>query len=169
MLGIYTNFPENVHKTSFATSIISNKKLQQTLIHIFKEINAKSFRLEEIADPSIPQCTAIFEFGIAEADAFNFLNDEETGKVLKAINKKPFQLMDFFCAIRYYKTQNEEKKPLRFDYYMIRFTFNKKYVELHVFHERGPRYVSPEDIINFILDKINGAFSRKILKIFQSS
>lgn len=167
MLGFYENFPQNIHKTTRATTSLSNKKLQQTLMRLFREINTKAFKLEEIADPSIPQCTVFFEFGIAEANAFNFLNQEETNKVLKVIKKKPFQIMDFFCAIRYYKTQNEEKKPLKFDYYIIRFTFNKNYVETQVFHERGPRYISPDDVTNLIFSRINDAFSRKILKTIQ--
>lgn len=164
MLGFYENFPQNIHKTAHFTTSISNKRLQQTLIRVFQEINTKTFKIEEIADPSIPQCTVIFEFGIAEANTFNFLSNEETNKALKAINKKPFQLMDFFCAIRYYKLENETKKPLKFDYYMIRFIFNTDYLETQVFHERGPRYVSPDDVVNLVFNKINEAFSRKILK-----
>jgi hypothetical protein len=167
MLGFYENFPQNIHKTTRTATSLSNKKLQQTLIRLFQKVNTKPFKLEEIADPSIPQCTVIFEFGIAEATTFNFLSEEETNKVLKVINKKPFQIMDFFCAIRYYRTQNEERKPLKFDYYMIRFAFNKNYLETQIFHERGPRYISPDDVTNFIFSKINEAFSRKILKTLQ--
>jgi hypothetical protein len=48
---------------------------------------------------------------------------------------------------------------------MIRFTFNKNYVEVLVFHERGPRHISPEDIVDLIANKINEAFQRRILKI----
>lgn len=165
MLGFYENFPQNIHKkTSFTTSI-SNKRLQQTIIQVFYEMNGKTFNMEEVAVPSIPQCTVIFEFGIAEADAFGYLDGEETDKALRAINKNPLQIMDFFCAIRYYKKQNEKKTPLRFDYYMIRFTFNKKIMETHVFHERGPRHISPEDIANLIFNKINETLQRRILKI----
>ena len=164
MLGLYENFPKTVHKTaSFATSI-SNKRLQQALIQTFQKINNKNFNLEEIANPSVPQCTVILEFGIAEANNFNYLNTEETNKMLKIIQKKPLQVMDFFCALRYYKMQNGKKTPLRFDYYMIRFIFNKDSMEIQIFHERGPRYTSPEDITDFIGGKINERFSKKILK-----
>jgi hypothetical protein len=165
MLGFYENFPQNIHKKARFTTSISNKRLQQTIIQVFYEMNGKAFNIEEIAVPSIPQCTVIFEFGIAEANAFNYLDKEETDKVLRAIKQKPFQIMDFFCAIRYYKKQNERKTPLRFDYYMTRFTFNKNTMETQIFHERGPRHVSPEDIANLIANKITGTFSRRILKI----
>ena len=78
--------------------------------------------------------------------------------------------MDIFCAIRYYKkVQDEKKRPLRFDYYMLRFLFNKNTVEMLVLHERGPRYVSPEEIITFLANKINEAFSKKVLKSLETS
>jgi len=164
MLGFYENFPENVHKTALFAASISSKRLQQTLTQILKDINSKTFNLEDTAYPSVPKCTVIFEFGIAEANNFNYLDNEETNKVLKVIQKKPLQVMDFFCAIRYYKKQNEKKTPLKFDYYMIRFTFKKDSMEIQIFHERGPRYVSPEDIVNFVVNKINETFSKKVLK-----
>jgi len=164
MLGLYENFPKTVHKTAFFAASISNKRLQQALIQTFQKINNENFNLEEIANPSVPQCTVILEFGIAEANNFNYLDNEETNKMVKIIQKKPFQVMDFFCALRYYKMQNGKKTPLRFDYYMIRFTFNKDSMEIQIFHERGPRYVSPEDIANFAVNKISETFSKKILK-----
>ena len=162
--GFYENFPKNVHKTASFTTPISSKRLQQTLIQICHETNNKTFNLEDIADPSIPQCTAIFEFGIAETNNFNYLDNEETNKALKTIKKKPLQTIDFFCAIRYYRRQNEKKIPLKFDYYMVRFTFHKNSLEAQIFHERGPRYISPEDIAHFFTNKINQTFSRKVLK-----
>jgi hypothetical protein len=164
MLGLYENFPKTVHKTAFFAALISNKRLQQALIQMLQKTNNENFNLEEIANPSVPQCTVILEFGIAEANNFNYLDNEEANKMLKVIQKKPFQVMDFFCALRYYKMQNGKKTPLRFDYYMMRFIFNKDSMEIQIFHERGPRYVSPEDIANFVFNEIGETFSKKILK-----
>ena len=164
MLGLYENFPKTIHKTASFAASISNKRLQQALIQTLQKINNKNFNLQEITNPSMPQCAAILEFGIAETNSFNYLDDEEANKVLKVIQKKPLQVMDFFCALRYYKMQNEEKTPLRFDYYMIRFIFNEDLMEIQIFHERGPRHVSPEDVANFVANKINETFSKKILK-----
>ena len=72
--------------------------------------------------------------------------------------------MDFFCAIRYYKGTAENKTPLKFDYYLMRLIFGKNAVEIQVFHERGPRYISPEDITTFLVNKVNKTSSRKTLK-----
>jgi hypothetical protein len=164
MLGLYENFPKTVHKTAFFATSISNKRLQQALIQTFQKINNENFNLETIANPSVPKCTVILEFGIAEANNFNYLNTEETNKVLKVVKKNPLRIMDFFCALRYYRMQNEKKTPLRFDYYMLRFTFNKDSVTMQLFHERGPRYISPEDIASLVVNKIGENFSKKILK-----
>jgi len=169
MLGFYENFPINVHKIVHFGASVSKKRLQGALTHVLCKLNDETFSLEDVAHPSVPQCTVIFEFGIAEANNFNYLDKEETNRILKSINKKPFKIMDFFCAIRYYKTQNRKKTPLKFDYYMLRFISNKKSTEIQVFHERGPRHVSPEDIANFVASKINENFSRKILKAFAAS
>ena len=169
MLGYHENFPANVHKTASFATLISSKRLQEKLIQFFHKINGKAFNLEDIADPSVPRCTAILEFGIAETNNFNYLDNEETSKALKVVQKKPFQVMDFYCAIRYYKTQNERRTPLKFDYYMLRFLFNKNSIEIQVFHERGPRYVSPEDIVDFFIGKISETFSKKVIKILETS
>ncbi|MBX5328054.1 MAG: hypothetical protein QHH18_01140 [Candidatus Bathyarchaeota archaeon] len=164
MLGLYENFPKNIHKKAHFTVLVSNKRFQQTLIRTLYEINGKTFNLEEIAYPSVPQCKVVFEWGIADTSDFNYLDEEETSKVLKTVWKKPCRIMDFFCAIRYYKTQNEKEIPLKFDYYMLRFTPNKNLLEIQVFHERGLRYTTPEDIINLIINKINQGSTRKMLK-----
>lgn len=164
MLGFYENFPQNVHKIALFSTLISNKKLQQTLIRTLHKINGETFNLDEVAKPSISQCTAVLEFGIAEADSFNYLDLEETNKLLEDICKKPLQLIDLFCAIRYYKAKGEERNPLKFDYYMLRLIFYKGSIEVQIFHERGPRHMSPEDLINLIIKKVNEYLSKKALK-----
>ena len=169
MLGRYENFPEGIHRTESFTSSLSSKKLQQRLIQVLSEINRKTFSFEEIANPTVPECTIIFEVGLADAESFNYIDEEETKKALNALKKEPFHVMDFFCAVRYYKAKTEKKTPLKFDYYMIRFAFSKDTMEIRVFHERGPRYFSPEDIVTFLMNKVNEATGRKILKKVEPS
>jgi len=164
MLGFYTNFPQNVQKIAAFSTSISNKRLQTALVETAQKLNNASLQSGEISAPSLHNCTTVFEFGIAEDDAFSFLDNQERDKLVKAVNKKTFQVMDFLCAIRYYKTEEEKKVPLRFDYYMLRFMFGKNMLGLHVFHERGPMRVVPEELVEFIINKINDAFSRKVLK-----
>jgi hypothetical protein len=164
MLGLYNNFPVNIHRIDSFSTHLSSKRLQQKLMQVLREINLGNFSFEEIAYPTVLNCTIIFEVGLAEAESFSFIDEEETKKVLSALRKAPFQIMDFFCAVRYYRERGEKKKPLKFDYYMIRSIFSKNAVEVRVFHERGPRYISPEDIVTFLVTKVNSSSARKILK-----
>lgn len=164
MLGFYENFPEGVHRIESFTSALSSKRLQQGLINVLSEINRKTFSFEEVANPTVPNCIIIFEVGLAEEKSFNYIDEEETRKTLKVLKKETFNVMDFFCVVRYHKAKAEKKTPLKFDYYMIRMAFNKDVVAILVFHERGPRYISPEDITTFIVRAINKTSTKKILK-----
>jgi hypothetical protein len=165
MLGFYENFPENIHWVDSFRSNLSNQKLQQKLVQTLYDVNRRSFSFEELSHPNQHQCTVIFEFGLAEKQIFNYLDAEETKRVFDALKKQAFQLLDFFLVVRYYRITATRKTPLKFDYYMVRFAFTAvESVELRVFHERGPRYVSPEDIGTFIEKQVNGSSARKILK-----
>ena len=108
----------------------------------------------------------IFEFGLAESGDFNYIDDEELKKTLSFLVKKRLDSMDFFCSIRYYKGTGENRTALKFDYYMLRTIFSKDTFEVQVHHERGPRYISPEDLTMFIFAKVNetSTKNKKILK-----
>jgi hypothetical protein len=168
MLGFYENFPANIHRTDNFTSPLSSKKLQQRLIQVLHDINRETFSFEEVAYPTVPECTIIFEVGLAEAKSFNYIDEEEIKRVLSALRKETFRSMDFFCAVRYYKGAGEKKTPLKFDYYLMRFVFGKNSMEIQVFHERGPRYISPEDIVTFLVNMVNEMSARKFLKKIES-
>ena len=161
-LGFYENFPVNIHMVETFNSALSSKQLQQRLIQVLYEINRGEFSFEEAANPTIPECKLIFEFGLAEAEGFNYIDEEEVKKVRTLLGKEQMHLMDFFCAVRYYK--GEKKKALKFDYYLLRTIYDEDILEIQVFHKKGPRYISPEDLTMFIFNKINEASNRKILK-----
>ena len=166
-LGFYENFPPNIHLVESFNSTLSSKQLQQRLIQVLYEINKKEFSFEEAANPTIPECKLIFEFGLADAENFNYIDEEEVKKVLNVLEKEHLRTMDFFCAIRYYK--GEKKRALKFDYYLLRTVYNRDILEIQVFHKKGPRYISPEDLTMFIFNKTNEASNRKILKKQTSS
>ncbi len=166
-LGFYENFPLNIHLVESFNSTLSSKQLQQRLIQVLYEINRKEFSFEEAANPTIPECKLIFEFGLADAEDFNYIDEEEVKKVRNLLEKEHLRTMDFFCAIRYYK--GEKKSPLKFDYYLLRTVYSRDILEIQVFHKKGPRYISPEDLTLFIFNKTNEASNRKILKKQTSS
>jgi hypothetical protein len=166
-LGFYEKFPSNIHRIDSFNSTISNKQLQQKLIQVFHKVNNDEFTFEEIANPTIPQGSIFFEFGIAETGDFNYIDNEELEKIMKFLTKQLLRTMDFFCSICYYKHTGENRTPLKFDYYMLRTVFGKDIFEIQVFHERGPRYISPEELTTFIYNKINGLSNNKNKKVLK--
>jgi hypothetical protein len=145
-------------------STLPSEQLQRRLIQAFYEVNRKEFSFEEAANPTIPECRIIFEFGLADAESFNYIDEEEVKKALNLLAKEHLDTIDFFCAIRYYKFKAEKKRALKFDYYLIRTIYNRDVFEIQVYHKKGLRYLSPEDLTLFIFKKINEASERKILK-----
>ena len=166
-LGFYEKFPSNIHRIDSFNSTLSTKKLQQKLIQVFQKVNNDEFTFEEVANPTVPQGTIIFEYGLAELGDFNYIDDEELKKTLKFLAKETLPSMDFFCSIRYYKRTGENRTPLKFDYYMLRTVFSKDIFEVQVFHERGPRYISPEELTTFIYNKINETSKSKNKKVLK--
>jgi hypothetical protein len=165
MLGFYENFPQTIHRTEAFTSRLSKKKLQQKIARVFQKINSETFTFEEVGIPTVPNCTIIFEFGIADTGDFCYLNEEEAGKLQEAVGAEPLKVMDWFCGIRYYKNAAGKRTPLKFDYYMLRIGFGEKgTVEFLVFHERGPQYISPQDFADFITRRVNEGANKKTLK-----
>jgi hypothetical protein len=164
MLGFYTNFPRNIHKTDTFSTSVSSKKLQQVLVKTLYRLNSEKLSLEEVTAPSVPSCKVIFEVGVAEGNDFNYLDDEEIEKLSKALNKKPFQALDFLCVIRYNRTQEERKTRMRFDYYMLRLLFGESLMEIQVSHEKGIRHTSPDDLVRLVVSRVNASFSKRVLR-----
>jgi hypothetical protein len=163
MLGLYENFPQNIHVAETFHTSISSKKLQQTLVETLYKLNIETLSLEEFSAPSVPGCKVIFEVGVAEGNDFSYLNNEERERLLETIKKRPLQIMDFLCIVRYHKTQEERKTRMRFDYYMLRSVFAENVTEILVSHEKGVRHTSPEDLIRLVVSRVNAAFSKKVL------
>ncbi|MFB3889684.1 MAG: hypothetical protein ACE14S_09355 [Candidatus Bathyarchaeia archaeon] len=170
MLGFYEGFPENsIHRRDLYSSTLPVRKLQQRLMEAFREVNRKTFSFEEVGNPAVPDSVVIFELGIADSADFHYIDDETAQKVADAIALKPMRMMDLFCSIRYYKNSaNGKKKPLKFDYYMVRWAFGEdSTVELQIYHERGPRYLSPEDLAVFLTKRINKGSPKPVLNALE--
>jgi hypothetical protein len=163
-IGFYETFPENIHHIENYLSFISIRQLQQRLIQYLGYINRKEFLFEEVSIPTVPEGVVIFEFGLAEDASFTYINPEEVNKALDFVAEEKASILDFFCSIRYYKGNGEKRTALKFDYYMIRTAYAKGTLEMRVFHERGPRYLSPQDLTDFIFKGINGDSTKKILR-----
>lgn len=168
MLGVYDNFPSNVHRIEKFATTLSTRMLQQKLVQVLQEINRKKFSSSDVVNPALPDYAIAFEMGLADGKNFNFIDKEESKRIRSALRKDTLRAMDLFCAVRYYKENKEKRTPTRFDYFMTRFVFIGNSIELQVFHERGPRYFSPEDLITFLSNEINKTSPRKILKMSEA-
>lgn len=163
MLGKYENFPLNVHFIKGFSSTLNSKQFQQKFIKTLNNLNRKPLCFEEITIPTIPNSEILFEFGIAEEEGFNFLDEQEVSRTLNLL-KTPQNLLDFFCVIRYYRYHSQKKTALKFDYYMLRINFTAKNAEFRVFHKQGPRYITPEELVTMIVDNINKTSVKQVLE-----
>jgi hypothetical protein len=145
-------------------SFVSIKQLQRKLLQFLGNINRKELAFEQVSIPTIPDGIVIFEFGLAEEAGFNYLNDEEVMRAQEFVDHQEVSSLDFFCSIRYYRDGTEKRVALKFDYFMMRAVFGKGSLELRVFHERGPRYLSPEDVASFVVKGVNSESSKKIIR-----
>ena len=165
MLGVYDNYPIVVHNIADFSTTIPSKRLQIALVEALYKLNNQTLTLEETATPSIPECKVNFEFGIAEACEFTYIDDEERQRIRKAIEKKPFLTVDFLCFIRYHKLKDMKRTTLKSDRYIVRFIFHQTLLQMQIFHEKGLMYVSPKDLPEFFARKISAESSKKALKL----
>jgi len=112
--------------------------------------------MKALTKASPTNCFVSFEFGVADADTFNFLDEGEIRKLEKTWTQQALPILDFFCAARYHTTEaNGKRKSLKFDYNMLRFAFYRKNMELFIYHERGTQRVPLEDHVIFLKNQIN--------------
>jgi len=154
MEGVYENFPDLHHGIALFSYKTSTQNIQRILIRLFYRINQG----EEVLE--VPELTShgiqlVSDIGIADALAFNFIDEEEKNRWLNLMKKKAFETLDFIWIVRYYVSKKGKNTPLKFDYYMLRFLFRSETMELRIHHERGTRRLPIEDLIKLIGEKIN--------------
>jgi len=164
LLGRYENFPEVVHSVARFTHQSTERKLQQSILHALHRLNQEKHDLNTMSPFSTPECEVSFEFGVAEGITFNYLDREELERFQKGIKKEALPTLDFFCVVRYHTLKEGKRVALKFDYHMLRFMFHKNDVELRVAHERGTRRVCLEDLVNFIVKRVDEELSKTRLK-----
>lgn len=130
-------------------------ELQLGILHTLHQLNQETRNLNALSPPSTSKCEVSFEFGVAEGLTFNYLDEEELKRFQKRITEEASPpTLDFFCVLRYHILKEGKRVRLRFDYHLLRFVFHGKMVEMQIFHERGTRRVSLEDLTDFIVGQI---------------
>jgi hypothetical protein len=165
MLGRYENFPQVIHGTARFSFPFSTRQLQKAILEVIYQLNSQVYSIRDFTSFPASKCEVSFEFGIAEDVTFSYLDREELERFRKLIETKPLRVMDIFSVIRYHKVNDQgRRRPLKFDYNMLRFTFSRKTMELLVSHERGNRRISLEDFILFLANKISEKLEEEVQK-----
>ncbi len=125
-------------------------------------LSKQTIEMKTLTRASPANCTVSFEFGVADADTFNFLDEEELKRIENTLKQQALPIFDVFCAARYQIPQADGKrKSLKFDYNMIRFSFYRRSMELFVYHERGIQRIPLEDLVLFLKNQINTELADK--------
>ena len=155
MLGHYESFPEIVHGVAQLSHKASPRKVQQAVATAFYQINQEKSKLREIGYSFPADCEVNFEFGVGDESTFTFLDKIELSRLERETERNVLSLLDFLCALQYHVVDKSGRRaPLKFDYYLLRFVFDRNFVELLVSHERGPQRVHVEDLIWFLVRRI---------------
>ena len=164
MLGRYENFPESVHGVALFDYQDPARKVQQAILCALHNLNHERYDLDAVTPYLKQNCEVSFEFGVAEGFDFNFLDQKEVDQCLRSVAEKELQTLDFFFAVRYHLIREDSKRvPLRFDYHVLRFSFQESGLELRIRHERGTQRVPLDDLIDFMAKRINAELSRREL------
>ena len=156
-LGTFTNFPSIVHGIGEAFHNDQIYKIQHTTITALKELNnhKEPYPLSISSKNGIYMGTLGYEIGVADDFFFNYLDDETVQRLCKLLNpRRNYRLLDFLIIVTYHYTQQEKIIALNFDYFHLRFIFNKKKIEGRIFHNKGTRRMPVNEMLNRIFDQI---------------
>jgi len=164
LIGLYENFPEVHHGTARFSCAVPTQDIQIILLQFLQNLNRnkESISLPEFIRQGI---RVELEVGVADGLAFDYLNEESLERCLNAVSKNALPVLDLFFVVRYYVVDGAKRKPLKFDYYIVRFLFREGEVEMLVHHERGPRHLAVEELVRFLYSKINHELKTKKMNL----
>ncbi len=137
--------------------------VQRAISEALHRLNNETNNLPSLTYASPPNCKVNFEFGVAEEDTFTFLGVEELARLVAALEKQEtFNILDFFCSIRYHQTVHDGKiKSLKSDYLLLRFAFRRRIMELFIVHERGIQHLPLKDLTTFLIGRVNAELAKR--------
>lgn len=151
MLGKFENFPNFAHKTKTFRIGDPLRTIQEKIVKSLYDLNGKEIHSNCIFSGIDSEFKIIFEIGVADGANFNYLDNSELERCLNFLKNENFEVLDFFLINRYYTADSKgRKKPLKFDYQMIRLEFSNNNLVIRIYHERGPRRIQLEELIDFL-------------------
>jgi len=165
LLGRYDDFPATIQRFARFTYESPTPTLQTVIVKTLHQLNKQTVDMKTFTPASPPNCFVNFEFGVADTDTFNFLDEEELQKIENTLNQQALPILDIFCATRYHiRDQTEKRKTLKADYNMLRFTFYQKNMELFIHNERGTQRIPLKDLILFLKSQIDQELAERRLE-----
>ena len=156
MLGRYENFPDMRHSIVHFLHQIPTRELQRIIIKALHRLNMRRRGYKFSSVKSVLNCNVRFDLGIADGLTFSYLDEEVVKLSLDYVSRAAHSTLDFICIVRYYKKIGRRRyRPLRFDYYMIRFKFLEEGGSIEVYHEKGTRRFPIDDLVALIIRRAN--------------
>ena len=160
MLGIYEHFPDIYHGSALFSSSAPSIEIEKILLTVLHRLNQNR---ENLSLPGFVWNGIDVEVNVGIADdlTFSYIDEEILHLCLRTLSETVFSTLDFLFIVKYYVPENGNRKPLRFDYYIVRFTFRTGEVEILVYHEKGTRRLAVEDLIMFIMEEVNRELKKR--------
>jgi hypothetical protein len=156
LLGRYDEFPGGASRLAQFAYSSPAQALQAAIIRALHALNQQTVNLATLTAASPPNCFVNFEFGVADSDAFCFIDQKELSRLEKTLKTQPMTILDVFCGTRYHiKKDTGEKKSLQFDYSVLRFTFENGIVDLSLHFIRGNQRIPRKDFILYLKSQID--------------
>ncbi|MBS7623953.1 MAG: hypothetical protein QXS10_07405 [Candidatus Bathyarchaeia archaeon] len=170
--GVYSGFPEKWHRRFSIKIYAPPADVQRALVNALYELNGRSIKSYWTRNVGV-DIDVIFEFGVADNLTFHYIDSDTLNTLLKAIREGKIRILDIICIVRYYVKEDRAlkgrgRKPLRFDYYLLRFIFNDGKLEVRVFHVKGPQRILIDEVAEFLANCINARLNKKNLDILES-
>jgi len=160
LFGVYDNFPDIIHGFAHFECDSSPSELGSAIIRALYRMNRSGRFLSSHRIPTPLGCRVRLEFGVADGTDFNYIDEDVLSLSSDILSRVDLDTLDFLCVVRYYRIEKRMRKPLRFDYYLLRFMLGSGGGEVRVFHERGIRRLPIEDLILILIDSVNRELSR---------
>jgi hypothetical protein len=154
LFGLYEDFPDVHHGVAHFQCAAPTQDLQRMLLQFLRRLNEKR------ENPSLAEFTkhkvrVEFDVGVADGSSFDYLDKANLERCLSEVSKSALPVLDLFVVVRYYVPDGAKRKPLKFDYYLVRTLFREKEFEMLVHHEKGPRHLAVEELVELFFNRIN--------------
>ena|GEM_PF-6860165 len=147
LLGVSTHPLPIIHAYARVTYSFPAKKLFKLVAGAFIKLNGYTFNipLEEV------KCT--LEVGVAENGDFIFLGREEAVRLQAALDRRPPPRLDFIVYANYRRAGS--RRSLWGDLHRVRFLLLEEgLAEIQVYHVKGTRRLSLEELLNLIFSRL---------------